>query len=299
MSFNVASLNSWADVEGQLTIKALTSNRLTAIPGLHIIPNVQGSIEVPFVTSSPVFRTPACNWTSSGSTTLGQRTMTVCGVQMEEDLCDIELKTKIMAKFMTGNPDLPFEEVLAAEKLKQISKFAENLAVNGNSVAGAGSLSLCNGLVYKLDNTYSASTSNVTLTAMTSSNAITIIDAVVNALDSAAKEQDNVVVLVGVAEFDKIRQNLRNNNWYHHSSDTNQPYVMQYPGFSNVTVYGIASMPSNRVIATFPENIIYAFNVEPNSALDMYYSKDNRSYRAFAEWYQSWDVHFEGLVARM
>lgn len=299
MAFSLTNLSSWSDVEGTLTIKALVSNRLATIPGIHTIPNVQGSILVPYISSTPVFKGASCGWTSTGTTSLGNRTMTVCGIQLEEALCDKDLKTKALAKFMTGNPDMPFEDVIAEEKLKQIMKFSQDLAINGNVASGSGSLTLCDGLIYKLDNTYSASTDNVTLTAMTTSNAITIVDAVVNALDDAAKEQEVVCVLLGITEFDKLRQNLRNNNWYHYSADLTNQYEMDYPGFSNVKVYGIPSFPSNRIVATFPENIIHAFNVDPSTSLEMWYSQDNKEYRIFAEWYESWDVHFESLVARM
>lgn len=299
MSFSLSNLASWSDVEGQLTIKALLDNKLVGIPGLHVIPGVQGSIEVPYISTTPLFRGASCGGFTSGSTGLGSKNVQVCGVQMMEDLCDIELKTKVMAKFMTGNPDMPFEDTIAAEKLKQIAKFSEDLAINGNT-STTGNLSICNGLVQKLVNTsYSASTAVVTATAYTASNAITVVDSIMAATSDVVKAQEKVVILTSLANFDKYIQALRNQNWFHYTTDRENPYVLTLPGYSNVELRGISTMSGSRTIVTFPQNIIYAFNVDPNNSLQMMFNPYERKYTVFAEWYQGWEIHFPDLVTVM
>lgn len=302
LSFDVTNLPSWNDVEGTLTAKALVQNHLAGIPGIRTvnIPSGALSIEVPYVYSTPVFRTAACGWTSTGQTSLGSRTCLTYGYELMESLCGKSLKSKAIASMMNGNGIEGFQQELIDEKLKQIQKTSQDIAINGNTASGSGYLNIGNGLLYKLDNTYSASTVNVTKSALTnSSTVISYVDAILSNIPDEIRDMDSIVMLISPTAFQTLQVALRNTNpvYYNYNTTVANTYSFAMPGYSNVTVYSVPSMANNRAIVTYPQNIIHALGVE--TPLELWFSKDNQEYRIHAEVYEAYDVHFEGLVVRM
>lgn len=300
LSFETANLSSWNDVDGVLTAKALVNNHLAGIPGIRTvnIPSGALSIEVPYVYSTPVFRSAACGWTSTGTTSLGNRTVTTYGYELMESLCGKSLKSKVMAALMSGNGIEGFQQELIDEKLKQMQKTSQDIAINGNTASGSGYLSIGNGLLYKLDNTYSASTVNVTKSALTNASTVVgLVDAILSNIPDEVRDMENIVMLIAPASFATLQIGLRNANYYNYNTTGADSYSFQMPGYSNVTVYSIPSMATNRAIVTYPQNIIHALGVE--TPLELWFSKDNQEYRIHGEAFEAYDIHFEGLVVRM
>ena len=302
MSFSTTNLSSWNDVEGTMTAKAVIQNHLAAIPGIRTvnIPSGALSIEVPYLTSSPTVRASTCGWVSTGTTSLGNRTCTTYGFQMMESLCGKDLKAKVAAYFMKGNSIDGFADELAQEKLKQLAYISQDIAINGDTAGGTTWRTMGNGLLYKLDRTYSASTVNITKSALTNSaNVISLVDAILTDSNFPTELTDmpELVMCMSVAGFRTLQVALRNANYFNYNTTGADSFSFRMPGYNNLTVYSVPGMATNRAFVTYPENIIHAVGVE--SPLEMWFSKDNQEYRIHADVYESWDFHFESLVVRM
>lgn len=301
MAFDISNLSSWNDVEGTLTAKALVNNHLAGIPGIRMvnIPSGALSVEVPYVYSTPVVRGAACGWVSTGTTSLGNRTVTTYGFEMMESLCGKTLKSKVAAALMSGNGIEGFQQELVDEKVKQLQKISQDMGINGNTASGSGYLSIGNGLLYKLDNTYSASTINVTKSALTNaSTVVSYMDSILTNIPDEIRDMESIVALVSPAAFQTLLVGLRLANLVNYNTaNINNTYSFQMPGYTNVTIYSVPSMANNRCIVTYPQNIIHALGVE--TPLELWFSKDNQEYRIHAEIFEAYDIHFEGLVVRM
>lgn len=297
MAFSYSNLASWVDVEGTWTAKAVVSNRLASIPGIHEVPIPSGAltIEVPYLYSTPTYRASTCGWTTSGTTTLGSRTVLTAGWELVESLCGKPLKSKVAAYIAAGkDPVEGLTTDLLAEKEKQMAKQSQYLAIQGNTNSGTQNLTFSNGLLYKLDNTYSASTlGNRTASALTS---VVRMDTFLSDMSDEMLEMEAIAVCISPANFQALKLDIRQQKYFLHDIEDSAT-SFSYPGYSNVTIYSIPDMPSTRAFATYPQNIIHAVGVE--TPLEMHYSKDNLEYRIHAEVYEGWDFHFESLVVRM
>lgn len=272
MALDLSSLSAWSDTDSTLSLKAITKNRFTSIPGIHIIDNVMGDILAHSAYISPQFVGTTCNSTNSGTTSFLTRNVTTCLAAGYQTLCQDSFDSTSLSKFKNGSMNaLPFEDQIALMYQAAWEEFVEDQAINGTT-SGYKNIGCSGVLAVLAANT--ASTVNVTGTAITNSNAVAIFDAVLAVRPKACKDREAVVVC-SYAGFDALMINLRNNNWFDKNKQTEE-YVYKLDGYTNVTVRGIASMPTNRIWTTYPQNIIFAYNL--NEGIKMAYSEKDDHY---------------------
>lgn len=290
MSFNASVLNDWKDVENSITQKAIVQNKIGSLPNLHIVPNVVGSVEVPFIYSSPSFSNSVCNSTTSGTTSLGTTAVATCFLSMHDELCEQDLQGKTFSKFLNGklSEELPFEEAIAEEAAAQIAAFTQKQWMQGHPSVAVDNV-LCTGLYYVLS-AGTASTVNVTATAITKANAVTVLDTYLSNIPDGARDMEYIAVLLTPAAFQAIKLGYRDANLSAYSQQDDNNMVFKVPGYNNIYVHGIAGASGNQVVITYSENLIYAYNI--NSPLELYYDKSKRKYAKHADFRIGANVHF-------
>lgn len=291
MSLDISQLSAWNDVDNSLTVKAITSNKFTSIPGMHLVPDVKGSVEVPFLTSTPIFTSIKCSTTSTGTTTLGNRTVQTGYCNLREEICAGEIQGSVLSKYMKNLNDLPFEDQIAQETALQIEKFVEDQCINGLTTGYKGVT--VPGLLQLL-NSASASTINVTASALTNTTAIQILDTYLANQLAVMTEMKELVCLVDVAGYRALNVQLRNLDYVNFKTEANTEMVVSLPGYANVTVRAIPSFPSSKCIITYPENLIFAYNM--NGGLIMEYDKKDKVYWKDADFRLGVQVHFPDHV---
>ena len=288
-TLNPSVLSDWKDVDGEIIQRAVVGNRLSNIRGLRQVPNVVGSVELPFIYSNPSFTNIVCNTTTSGTTSLGTTSVSTCFVSVHEELCEQDLQGKTFSKFLNGklSETLPFEEAIAAEFEDQISAFVEKQWFQGHpSVAVDGVL--CNGLYYLLDSN-SASTLNATYTALTASNAIGCIDYLLSLVPDAARTMPALNILLKPADWQALKIANRNADYFQQENQDSNPNEFKVPGYNNVYAQAYDGATS-KIVISYGETLIQPYNL--NSSIELYYDKSKRKYTKHADFRIGAGCHF-------
>jgi hypothetical protein len=270
MAFSIGSLGSFSQEQGnELVTKMVTAAKTYKY--CTIYPGIKSSTKVPIVYSNIAVADQGCNIAPqnnvSGTTNLGQRTLTVVPKQIFESLCNTTLETTFyqyqMAKGKAGLEDLTFAEYVAQEKAEQgrlwidnyfWSTFKTTLQQNSGSTVNVNST-----------------------TAITTSNAVTILDNFIINTPAQVKNQGDLILFCGLESFNTILIALKNANYYSAALDvTSQLDEINYMGVKIVWVPGLAG--TGTLVMTSKKNICFPTDLlSDTDAFDVWYSKDNKS----------------------
>ena len=175
-----------------------------------------------------------------------------------------------------------FEDVFVANKLEATALEVDKILWRGTGndsnpyASVTGNLTLCSGfLQVAYDN--SASTVNITKTAMTVSNAYSIIDAVVASVAANTPEiLDNFNIYLSPADFQTYLSSLRTLNLYNYNTQAEATTDLLHPGSIGahvVRVNGLNGAASGTMIATAKENIWAVLSDESDLNFDMWFDK--------------------------
>lgn len=294
MAFNASVLKDWNDIDNSLTIKAIVKNRLSNIKGLRQISDVKGSIEVPFLYSAPSFTNITCNTTTSGQTSLGTTTVSTVFISYHEELCSADLQGKTFSKDLTDlSESMPFESELAEEAAMQVQKMVEKQWLQGHPSVAVDGL-LCTGLYYLLDSN-TASTVNVTYTAATAANGVSVMDAYLANIPDAAREMPAITVGLKPADFQAFKIAFRNANLVQYTEQDADADTFKVPGYDNIWLVKLPGNAGvNKAFITYGENLIEPYNI--NSGIELYYDKSKRKFVRHADLRLGAGVHFPDHV---
>lgn len=221
----------------------------------------------------------SCTSTSSGTTTLTQREVTVGNIMVAEDLCIETLNTVYMSKRLKAgswNNTMPFEQEYAEEKAKTIAKQLEIAVWQGDTSSGNANLSRFDGLLKTLDaaGTYvnanqAAYISGAPIssgTGITTSNVKAIVNGMWLALPADLQGYDDIRIFAGWDVFYKFINAFTDQNLFNFaptgSEVMNPGGEVKIPGtnYKLTAVHGLDS--TNRLIATRMYNIVAATDLE-------------------------------------
>jgi len=235
--------------------------------------------------------TAACStFADSGSTVLSKSIVQLCPIKFEQSICLETLSRYYYDYYMSrefNNESLgSFESTFVANKLEatalELDKVLWRGANDSNPYAAnlTGNLALCSGfLQVAYDN--SASTINVAKTAITSSNAYQIVDALVSNVATNAPvllDAPDTCLFLSPADFQSYVQSLRSLNLFHYdgSQVSNGISEILHPGAINlkvVKVNGMNGAASGTALITFKENINAVISAESDLNFDMWFDK--------------------------
>jgi hypothetical protein len=235
----------------------------------------------------------ACGWNPTGSTTLDQRTITVCDIKINEAICLNDLEgfyTQVQMNPGSYNTEIPFEQLFSENKRDQLMALVEDLVWKGDTVAGTGNLALCDGLV-KLFNDGITASNTAQYGTFSVSN---LVSEVVDKIDEAvAKVNTNVIdaedlhIFVSYPFFRTYAKALRDANLFHYTGAENQggEFTLMVPG-TNVRVIAVRGLNGVNAFALSPASNIYVGTDLLSDAEDfkIFYSQDNDEVRFLAKW---------------
>lgn len=149
-----------------------------------------------------------CTRTSSGTTRITQRKITVGNIAIVEDICVKDLRTKYLSKTLAkGSQEnsLAFEQDYTDLKAQTIAKQLEIALWQGDTTSGNANLSRFDGFIKLIDAAGSAVNGNptgiTTVTGITASNVVGIVNGVVAHLPADVLGQDDVRIFCGWDTF--------------------------------------------------------------------------------------------------
>ena len=286
MSLNLSALNAWTDEHAMDLIKeAVLKGRTTDLA------KVQGGIKhaatINRLSTNIIGQNGACGWNPEGTTTLDQRTITVCDIKINEAICLNDLEdyyTSVMMNPGSYNTEIPFEQLFAENKRDQIMGLIEDLVWKGNTATGTGNLDLCDGFL----TLFGASASGVVSgTFSAGGNLVDVIDAMIADLNPNVIDMDDLHIFLSYADYRTYAKQLRDANLFHYTGAENQgqEFSQIHPG-TNVRVIAVRGLNATGKLVLSPASNLYIGTDLLNDAEDfrIFYSQDNDEVRFLAKW---------------
>lgn len=203
-----------------------------------------------------------CTYTTSGTTTLSQRTITVCELKSDQTLCVPDLNKYWAQKELNPgsvNPNIPFEATYAEQMSAELANINDKIIWQGDTATGTGNLSLCNGFKQRLLKTSdSASTiDDLGTSAVTSSNVIAIVDAMVASIPDDALEMTDLTLFCSYAFFNTYYTALRTANLYAFPPAADSSYTMTLPTAPFVKMVATVGLTSAGLAILTPASNLY------------------------------------------
>jgi hypothetical protein len=282
-SFNLAGLQTYTDeVGGQLVMEAVVKAKTARIG--YVQSGIKGSQSLNLLTSNLQVQQGNCGWSPSGTTTFSQRNIEVCSYRVNEALCPEQLNQYWLGQFLNAgsyNEQVPFEETIAKLKTEQVQKFVEDTLWK----ATTGGTDCFQGFYYIFGTGATEPVNFVVspITAFTSSNMLSIVDQVITALPDKVQEDDDLVVMMSMANYRLYTIGLRNANYYNFGAETREAgteFITYHPG-TNIEVVGIPGMVgTNQVVCGKKSQLIIGTDLMSDSErMEIFYDKNDDEVR--------------------
>ena len=164
---------------------------------LELVPNVKSKIKLASFDAGTILQADSTTWTPSGEGTLAQKTFSVCPFKVNVEYFKSTFEQDYLSQYMRSGTDT--DEVTAPAFQNYIIDQLMKKAANDLEVltwgAAAPSANLCDGLITKFSG--DSGTTKVTMTAVTSTNVLSVLTAVYNQVPKALlADKENVKFFV-------------------------------------------------------------------------------------------------------
>lgn len=263
MAFDVTGLGDWVNENNQaLLSKAILDENTIAL--VSKMSGVKYKEAIKFLETAPNIQAYACGTpTTSGSTTLTDKDITVVDLMVYETLCPEDLTTKsTQLSLRPGFAEaIPFEQAYTEQQTKQIGKKISQMlwsSTTGTTTKPAGWIYQAEADSAVLDRTFSWGATGITGAQFNAE-----VFGMINDLPAEISSDENLTLFVGPEISRKIKQALFTANLYHYETTTengNDPWIYPATNVKVVPTNGLAS--ANAVMLTPAWNLIVAFDLE-------------------------------------
>jgi len=291
MAFTFTNLSSYTDQERlPLITKAVFSARSASLFTKQV--GIKFAANLNLMDTDAVLQGgDACGYTTSGTTTISARVLTVGRMKVMETLCPRSLEqywtqTQLTAGSMYDG--VPFEQAFAEQKALRIAEALETAIWQGNAYF-SGMLQILNAAS---GSTISGNTGAVSASVgITSSNVIGIFDNIYNQIPQAILTKQDLVIFCGWNNYRTLVQAFKQGtntgglavlyNQVDLASLANGEFV--YPG-TNVRVIAVPGLTgTNRIVASYLGNFHLGTDLlSDEEQFSIFYSRDNDEVRSIA-----------------
>jgi hypothetical protein len=302
MSLDVTGLSAYTEENLMPLIKkSVLEGKTSKI--ISVQPGIKSSATINTLSSTLLASAGACGWSASGSTALGQETITVSDIKINESICLNTLEgyyTQTLMRPGSYNEEIPFEQLFAEEKADQVQALVEDILWQGDT-AGSGNLALADGLIKNVsasvaggsgvDSAYSGS--------LTPSNAIDAVDDMVDKVPTDVIGAEDLTLFMGHDSYRTYAKALRDANLFHYDGKEGADFEMMVPG-TNVKAVAVRGLNGQDKMYLTPASNFYLGTdlLEDAEAFKIWYSQDNDEVRFLAKWKQGVGVAFPDFVVQ-
>lgn len=291
MAFVVSSLANYTNEQStDLLVRALFSSKTASLlrDAGQVQPNIKSASALNILTSTVFFQSDGCGYNPSGSTTFTQRVITVGKVKIEETLCPKTLEAKWMQTQIAPGAAIavPFEEQIGREKAQTIADALETAMWQGDTASGNPNLNKFDG-IYTILNALGfggagdpVQGNTTSISSITASNIIAIIDDIYQKLPARVTEKDNLVCFIGIDKYKLYLQALKTANLFHYNPDAGLTMEMVAPG-TNMRLIAVGGLSgTNFLIAGQLSNFFLGTDLmNEEEEYRFWYSQDNDEVR--------------------
>lgn len=262
MAFDVSGLSNYTKEESlQLLTKAMfTAKTASLLQGAgQVLPGIKSAEILPLLSSEVFFQSDSCSYSSSGTTTLSRRTLTVGKCKVQETLCPKDLETKYTQKALAAGEAIDmgvFTEQIGAEKAMDIAEALETAIWQGDATGGVGNNGFWDGFLTILDDLGFGGAGdpirgNVggAYSSITASNIDDILGTIYGVIPAALLDKPDLFIAMGTDTFRLYRQWLVSANLFHYSPAEIQSMEIVDP-ITGIRIYGLNGMNgTNKIVA--------------------------------------------------
>lgn len=244
------------DLEGFYTTALLTG---TSKSMFRLFPNVKSKVKVGSLNLGNILAADSCSFAATGTITLAQKTLTVCPLKVNLELCEKDYEALYLSEEMRagsnvdGNIPKSFNDFLINLVANRVSQQTEVIAWAGD-VSGSP-VTLCDGIIVQI----AADATRVPVSATGAGHISAVatsgveIAKIFNAIPLTL-DRSKVKIFVSPAAYNAYLQYLA----------VTFPALITYvngeykPQFMGTEIVKAEGMPTNKAIAADPENLWYA-----------------------------------------
>ena len=293
MAFNVGGLTLWVNDNSQTLITKAVLEAET-VPFITVVPGIKYKERLKYLETDALLQAGGCGWNASGSTTLVEKDLVVTSLRTMEELCPDDLeKYSLQLSMKAGkNNDIPFEQLYAEQKVKEIQKGIEQM-IWANHAADSSHFA---GFKYLLDNDADVVDKAFSWSALTwtASDYLGEIYTMQNALPAEIQNFPDLTLFCGHEVFRKVVQALVIANLYHIDLAANDGLTAFIIPGTNITLQPVNGLNGlNYTVLCPASNLIFATDLmgeEDNLAI--WYSQDNQQVRTVANFKAGVEYYF-------
>lgn len=309
MALDLSGLTNYVkENELQLTsaaiFKAKTASLIEAQGNVQV--GIKSAETINVMTTDAVFQAGGtCGFSSSGTTTITQRTITVGKIKIQESICPKVFEAKYTQKALREGSSYDYMAYAAeysAQKVERIGAALETAIWQGDTGSGNAQLNKFMGIGTIINalgfggagDPINGNVSN--LTTLTKANVIAAVDDIFISLPAALLDKQDVVIFCGNDTFREYVLALRDDNLFHYPVDAaNMELIV--PG-TNIKLIGVNGLNgTDRMFGLSMSNLYLGTDLlNEQDRFELFYAKEADEMRFVVEFKLGVQVAFPDEV---
>lgn len=289
MALDVSALTNYTKEEQtNLLVKAMFQGKTATLlqKAGQVVAGVKSSQALPILTSTILFQADGCSNTTSGSTVITDRDITVGKVKVFEQLCPKDLEAKFTQIGLTAGAPVDlgvFQSQIGEEKAMGISQAIETAIWQGNTSSGTGNNAFWDGYLTILTalgfgGAGDPVKGNVgdAFASITAANIDDIIAAMYGVIPAALLGRSDLFIAMGTDTYRLYRQWLVSANLYHYDAQDAANLEIVDP-LTGIRIYGLHGLNStNKIVCSYWANFYLGTDMmNEEESYKFWYSEDD------------------------
>jgi hypothetical protein len=300
MGFTVSALTNYTNEQNFPLIRASIFGAMTA-KMLNKQTGIKSASTINILASQVGFQTGGtCGFSTSGTTTLSQRTITVGKIKINQSWCPKDLEAKYtQTQLAPGSKyeNLTFEQIITDELSEHIAESLEVAIWTGDTTLGNANLNKFDGLL-KIIDAASGVVSATSQAAINSSTVRGIMQDIYTKIPVQVLNASDMVVFCGFDTFRTYQNKLATDNLYHITGQaSNYEMFIENSPLKLVAVNGLNS--TNRIIAARTSNLFIGVDLEnEEEKWELFYAKEADEMRWVVEFKYGTQIAFPSEIVK-
>lgn len=314
MGFSLGSLTAYVEQNEQLLVAASVLGPKTATliqQGGTIMAGVKSAETINIVDTDAIFQAGgSCGFTTSGTTSITQRQVTVGKIKVNESLCPKDLEAYYTQKALPAGSrydTIAFASDYTTLKASKIASQLEKALWQGDTTSVDANLSRFDGFCEIIKdagaavvNANSVAFHGSVETSITDSNVVAIFDSIYKAIPAQVIDKDDVVIFCGMDVFRTLTVKIKNANLFHYQTEARPNGEFFLPG-TDIRVIGTPGLNGkNGIYAMRLSNMYIGTDLldEDQNRWELFFAREADQVRFVVEFKMGVQVAFPSEIVK-
>lgn len=301
MAFDLASMTAYVEEnKADLISKAILGAKTMGLVDVRY--GIKSSEKLPVLESTTPFQAASsCGFTTSGTTTINQITLSTNPIAVAEQICLQDLEAYFTQKYLPQGANVDTTTIasdIINRKVANIARSVEQALWQGKSTfTNSTVLKSLNGFLATID-TAGTAVAATQQNGITASTVLGIFEDIYNKVPAAAIYAEPVIAFCGMDVFRTLLNKITSTYGFYGNYTTDAAAgrweitypgtnmkVVAVPGMNNDNPVDTGSLPTavkNRIIATYASNLVVGTDLGTDmTQMEAWYSQDDRVYKFY------------------